>query len=149
MLQGEWNALRRPNKRQLSLLAVRPRFAQRKTEEQLEQRLAQLSRREATVKTLSDDIVKGNEIIKRLQGELRTYHSKLRLRSEVITKQEDVLTDKEQQIQTLMRKLDDLELRQKNREAEVSCTFSTVVNLRDPSALYSEGMWRDFCRGLS
>ncbi|KAH7970493.1 hypothetical protein HPB49_008055 [Dermacentor silvarum] len=92
---------------------------QRQAEALLEQRQAQLSRREAAVKTLSDDILKGNEIIKRLQGELRTYHAKLRLRSEVITKQEDVLTEKEQQVQRLVRRVDDLELASKNKEAEV------------------------------
>ncbi|XP_037556502.1 spindle assembly abnormal protein 6 homolog isoform X2 [Dermacentor silvarum] len=91
----------------------------RQAEALLEQRQAQLSRREAAVKTLSDDILKGNEIIKRLQGELRTYHAKLRLRSEVITKQEDVLTEKEQQVQRLVRRVDDLELASKNKEAEV------------------------------
>ncbi|XP_077500296.1 spindle assembly abnormal protein 6 homolog isoform X1 [Amblyomma americanum] len=94
----------------------------RQAEALLEQRQAQLGRREAAVKTLSDDIVKGNEIIKRLQGELRTYHAKLRLRSEVITKQEDVLTEKEQQVQSLVRKVDDLELASKNKETELART---------------------------
>ncbi|KAL1431557.1 hypothetical protein MTO96_014074 [Rhipicephalus appendiculatus] len=92
----------------------------RQVETLLEQRQAQLGRREAAVKTLSDDILKGNEIIKRLQAELRANHAKLRLRSEVITKQEDVLTEKEQQVQSLVRKLDDLELANKKKEAEVA-----------------------------
>lgn len=92
----------------------------RQMEALLEQRQAQLGRREAAVKTLSDDILKGNEIIKRLQAELRANHAKLRLRSEVITKQEDVLTEKEQQVQSLVRKLDDLELASKKKEAEVA-----------------------------
>uniref|UniRef100_L7LVK4 Putative tropomyosin n=1 Tax=Rhipicephalus pulchellus TaxID=72859 RepID=L7LVK4_RHIPC len=92
----------------------------RQAEALLEQRQAQLGRREAAVKTLSDDILKGNEIIKRLQAELRANHAKLRLRSEVITKQEDVLTEKEQQVQSLVRKLDDLELANKKKEAEVA-----------------------------
>ncbi|KAH8035360.1 hypothetical protein HPB51_004601 [Rhipicephalus microplus] len=93
---------------------------QRQVEALLEQRQAQLGRREAAVKTLSDDILKGNEIIKRLQAELRANHAKLRLRSEVITKQEDVLTEKEQQVQSLKRKLDDLELANKRKEAEMA-----------------------------
>ncbi|KAL3194910.1 hypothetical protein MRX96_045822 [Rhipicephalus microplus] len=92
----------------------------RQVEALLEQRQAQLGRREAAVKTLSDDILKGNEIIKRLQAELRANHAKLRLRSEVITKQEDVLTEKEQQVQSLKRKLDDLELANKRKEAEMA-----------------------------
>ncbi|XP_077549163.1 spindle assembly abnormal protein 6 homolog isoform X2 [Haemaphysalis longicornis] len=92
----------------------------RQAESLVEQRQAQLSRREAAVKTLSEDVLKGNEIIRRLQGELRTYHSKLRHRSEVITKQEDVLTEKEQQVQSLVRKIDDLELANKKKGDELA-----------------------------
>jgi len=39
-------------------------------------------------------VIKGNEIIQRLQSELRTYKSKMKLKSVVMTKQEKLLEEK-------------------------------------------------------
>ncbi|XP_064479556.1 spindle assembly abnormal protein 6 homolog [Ornithodoros turicata] len=92
----------------------------KKVEELLEQKQGQMARRETALKTLSDDVVKGNEIIKKLQGEIRNYHSKLRLRSEVITKQEEVLTEKENVLQKVNREVDDLRVTCKKMAEELS-----------------------------
>ena len=32
---------------------------------------------EASIKTMSDELVKGNEIIKKLQGDIKSYHTKV------------------------------------------------------------------------
>jgi spindle assembly abnormal protein 6 len=33
---------------------------------------------ETSIKSMSEELVKGNEIIKKLQGEIRNYHAKVR-----------------------------------------------------------------------
>ena len=46
-------------------------------EEELERRQRQITKLEMSVKTLTEELVKGNEIIKKLQGEIRNYHTKV------------------------------------------------------------------------
>lgn len=60
-------------------------------------------------------LLQGNEIIKKLQDELRGYISKIKLKNEVTTRQESVLKDKEQAYERTKRDLDE-----KTKQLQVS-----------------------------
>lgn len=50
---------------------------QRKYEEELDGRVREKQRLENKVKAMSEELMKGNEIIKKLQGEIKNYHAKV------------------------------------------------------------------------
>ena len=55
----------------------------RKMTEDADRKERQVAKLELSVKTLSEELVKGNEIIKKLQSDIRNYHTKLKLRNQV------------------------------------------------------------------
>ena len=50
---------------------------QRKLEDDLEKRGKEVMKLEGKVKAMSEELKKGNEIIKKLQAEIKNYHSKV------------------------------------------------------------------------
>lgn len=85
---------------------------QREAERGLEQCASRLERREAAVRTLSGDVVKANEIIRRLQGELRALHGQLGQR-------EGALADKERRLEALGDTADRLKAQHRDGQAQV------------------------------
>lgn len=51
----------------------------------MDRKKRQVSKLEASIKTMSEELVKGNEIIKKLQAEIKTYHTKVRKQLQLIT----------------------------------------------------------------
>ena len=50
---------------------------QHKTEEEVEKRKRHIVKLEASIKKMSEELLKGNEIIKKLQNDIRNYHAKV------------------------------------------------------------------------
>ncbi|CAN7944186.1 unnamed protein product [Ixodes pacificus] len=88
------------------------RAAQREAERGLEQCTSRLERRDAAVRTLSGDVVKANEIIRRLQGELRALHGQLGQR-------EGALADKERRLEALGDTADRLRAQHRDGQAQL------------------------------
>lgn len=93
---------------------------QRKKQEKiLEEKQEQINKMEANMKSVTADVIKGNEIIQRLQSELRTYKSKMKLKSVVMTKQEKLLEEKETAFEKHRQEKSSLETTLKNKEEEL------------------------------
>ncbi|XP_066298251.1 spindle assembly abnormal protein 6 homolog [Branchiostoma lanceolatum] len=90
----------------------------RRLEESLEQKQVQIAKMETTIKSMSEEILKGNEIIKRLQGDLKGYMSKMKLKNAVTTKQEKVLTEKERDLERASQELKTAREHLKQKEEE-------------------------------
>ena len=67
--------------------------------------------------------LQGNEIIKKLQDELRSYIAKVKLKNEVTTRQEKVLRETELSFEKAQRDLED-----KDKQIQVS----RQINLKIP-----------------
>ncbi|XP_056384060.1 spindle assembly abnormal protein 6 homolog [Hyla sarda] len=85
-----------------------------------EKKQVQMGKLEATIKSLSAELLKANDIIKKLQGDLRTLMGKLKLKNAVTVQQEKLLTEKEKMAQEGQRKMQETQqnLRLKEEEAE-------------------------------
>ncbi|XP_063672500.1 spindle assembly abnormal protein 6 homolog isoform X5 [Pan troglodytes] len=88
-------------------------------EENGEKNQVQLGKLEATIKSLSAELLKANEIIKKLQGDLKTLMGKLKLKNTVTIQQEKLLAEKEEKLQKEQKELQDVgqSLRIKEQEA--------------------------------
>lgn len=90
----------------------------RKLEENCDKKQFQISKQSASIKTLSEDLIKGNEIIRKLQAEMHNNHAKLKLRSQISMKQEEVLAEKEDEIKRLKDELNVIKDNLKEKESE-------------------------------
>uniref|UniRef100_A0A8C3S3F9 Spindle assembly abnormal protein 6 homolog n=1 Tax=Chelydra serpentina TaxID=8475 RepID=A0A8C3S3F9_CHESE len=70
-----------------------------KLEESLEMKQLQIGKFETTVKSISEELLKANEIIKKLQGEMKKVMEKMKLKNAVTLQQEKILGEKEQTLQ--------------------------------------------------
>ncbi len=61
-------------------------YLQHKLEEDMTRKHRQVSKLELSVKKLTEELVKGNEIIKKLQGDMKNYHTKVGLNKWDFTK---------------------------------------------------------------
>ncbi|XP_037355342.1 spindle assembly abnormal protein 6 homolog isoform X3 [Talpa occidentalis] len=77
-------------------------------EENGEKNQVQLGKLEATIKSLSTELLKANEIIKKLQGDLKTLMGKLKLKNTVTIQQEKLLAEKEEKLQKEQKELQDV-----------------------------------------
>ncbi|KAF0294609.1 Spindle assembly abnormal protein 6 [Amphibalanus amphitrite] len=64
---------------------------QERLESQVTELQSTLTRREKTVKTVSQDLLKANDIIRKLQAETKAHHAKLKLRNQIAVEQERVV----------------------------------------------------------
>ncbi|XP_069497688.1 spindle assembly abnormal protein 6 homolog isoform X2 [Ambystoma mexicanum] len=85
-----------------------------------EKKQVQIGKLEATVKSLSTELLKANEIIKKLQGEIKTLVGKLKLKNTVTVQQEKLLTEKEQIILSEQKELQDVGQSLRLKEDEVT-----------------------------
>lgn len=88
-------------------------------EENGEKNQVQLGKLEATIKSLSAELLKANEIIKKLQGNLKTLMSKLKLKNTVTIQQEKLLAEKEEKLQKEQKELQDVGQSLRIKEQEV------------------------------
>ncbi|KDR19091.1 spindle assembly abnormal protein 6 homolog isoform X3 [Zootermopsis nevadensis] len=76
-------------------------------EENLAEKDAVLVRRQTSLQKLSEEFLKGNEIIKTLQKDTAMLKSKIRLRTKIILEQEGVLSSKEKERIALLALVED------------------------------------------
>lgn len=76
-------------------------------EELLSERDSQLQRKQNALKHVGDEVMKANDIIKKIQNELSTAKSKLKLRTSICLEQEKLLDTKQKEIGQLETKLED------------------------------------------
>ncbi|XP_048207990.1 spindle assembly abnormal protein 6 homolog isoform X3 [Perognathus longimembris pacificus] len=88
-------------------------------EENGEKNQVQLGKLEATIKSLSAELLKANEIIKKLQGDLKTLMGKLKLKNTVTIQQEKLLAEKEEKLQKGQKELQDVGQSLRVKEQEV------------------------------
>ncbi|XP_043316469.1 spindle assembly abnormal protein 6 homolog isoform X2 [Cervus canadensis] len=88
-------------------------------EENAEKNQVQLGKLEATIKSLSAELLKANEIIKKLQGDLKTLMGKLKLKNTVTIQQEKLLAEKEEKLQKEQKELQDVGQSLRIKEQEV------------------------------
>lgn len=88
-------------------------------EEHGEKNQVQIGKLEATIKSLSAELLKANEIIKKLQGDLKTLMGKLKLKNTVTIQQEKLLAEKEEKLQKERKELQDVAQSLQNKEQEV------------------------------
>ncbi|XP_063284487.1 spindle assembly abnormal protein 6 homolog [Pelobates fuscus] len=74
-------------------------------EESSEKRQVQIGKLEATIKSLSAELLKANDIIKKLQVDLKRMMGKLKLKNAVTVQQEKLLADHEKRLQGEQKEL--------------------------------------------
>ncbi len=52
-------------------------LSQRKYEDEIESKKRHAAKLESSIRKMSDDLAKGNEIIQKLQGQIKNYHTKV------------------------------------------------------------------------
>ncbi|XP_051763860.1 spindle assembly abnormal protein 6 homolog isoform X1 [Ctenopharyngodon idella] len=84
-----------------------------------ESKQLQIGKLEATVKSLSEELIKANGIIKKLQGDLKALVGKIKVKNTVTVSQEKILQETTEKLQREQRELQDTQqrLRQKEEEA--------------------------------
>ncbi|NXF71864.1 SAS6 protein, partial [Sclerurus mexicanus] len=88
-------------------------------EENTEAKQRHIEKLETTIKSLSAELLKANEIIKKLQGDLKTLMSKLKLKNTVTIQQEKLLGEKEERLQKEQRELQEMGQSLRMKEQEV------------------------------
>ncbi|XP_009645804.2 spindle assembly abnormal protein 6 homolog [Egretta garzetta] len=88
-------------------------------EESTEKKQSHIEKLETTIKSLSAELLKANEIIKKLQGDLKTLMSKLKLKNTVTIQQEKLLAEKEERLQKEQRESQEMGQSLRMKEQEV------------------------------
>ncbi|NWI67074.1 SAS6 protein, partial [Todus mexicanus] len=88
-------------------------------EESTEKKQSHVEKLEMTIKSLSAELLKANEIIKKLQGDLKTLMSKLKLKNTVTIQQEKLLAEKEEKLQKEQKESQELGQSLRTKEQEV------------------------------
>ncbi|XP_034630642.1 spindle assembly abnormal protein 6 homolog isoform X1 [Trachemys scripta elegans] len=91
----------------------------KKLEESLEMKQLQIGKFESTVKSISEELLKANEIIKKLQGEMKKLMEKMKLKNAVTLQQEKILGEKEQTLQKERLELLNVKQALQQKEEEV------------------------------
>ena len=89
-----------------SLIAIQEQ--KKKIEEALELYKTQNNRLEEALKKGKDEITKGNEIIQKLQMDLRDARTKVKLKNVIVSQQERLVEDRQRMIDTLNREVQEL-----------------------------------------
>ncbi|XP_039573868.1 spindle assembly abnormal protein 6 homolog isoform X1 [Passer montanus] len=108
-------------------------------EESTEEKQRHIEKLETTIKSLSAELLKANEIIKKLQGDLKTLMSKLKLKNTVTIQQEKLLAEKEEKLQKEQRESQEMGQSLRMKEQEV-CKLqeqleSTIQKLEESKQL--------------
>ncbi|KAF4805267.1 Spindle assembly abnormal protein 6 like protein [Turdus rufiventris] len=108
-------------------------------EESTEEKQRHIEKLETTIKSLSAELLKANEIIKKLQGDLKTLMSKLKLKNTVTIQQEKLLAEKEEKLQKEQKESQEMGQSLRMKEQEV-CKLqeqleSTIQKLEESKQL--------------
>ncbi|NWH29802.1 SAS6 protein, partial [Chloropsis hardwickii] len=108
-------------------------------EESTEEKQRHIEKLETTIKSLSAELLKANEIIKKLQGDLKTLMSKLKLKNTVTIQQEKLLAEKEEKLQKEQKESQEMGQCLRMKEQEV-CKLqeqleSTIQKLEESKQL--------------
>ncbi|XP_052395149.1 spindle assembly abnormal protein 6 homolog [Carassius gibelio] len=85
----------------------------------VESKHLQIGKLEATVKSLSEELLKANGIIKKLQGDLKTLMGKIKVKNTVTVSQEKILQETTEKLQREQRELQDTQQQLRQKEEEV------------------------------
>uniref|UniRef100_A0A8C2GU77 Spindle assembly abnormal protein 6 homolog n=1 Tax=Cyprinus carpio TaxID=7962 RepID=A0A8C2GU77_CYPCA len=85
----------------------------------VESKQLQISMLEATVRSLSEELIKANGIIKKLQGDLKTLIGKIKVKNTVTVSQEKILQETTEKLQREQRELQDTQQQLRQKEEEV------------------------------
>ncbi|XP_026091421.1 spindle assembly abnormal protein 6 homolog [Carassius auratus] len=85
----------------------------------VESKHLQIGKLEATVKSLSEELIKANGIIKKLQGDLKTLMRKIKVKNTVTVSQEKILQETTEKLQREQRELQDTQQQLRQKEEEV------------------------------
>uniref|UniRef100_A0A9J8CBI1 Spindle assembly abnormal protein 6 homolog n=1 Tax=Cyprinus carpio carpio TaxID=630221 RepID=A0A9J8CBI1_CYPCA len=85
----------------------------------VESKQLQISKLEATVRSLSEELIKANGIIKKLQGDLKTLIGKIKVKNTVTVSQEKILQETTEKLQREQRELQDTQQQLRQKEEEV------------------------------
>ncbi|XP_070795456.1 spindle assembly abnormal protein 6 homolog [Pituophis catenifer annectens] len=88
-------------------------------EENAEKKQLQIGKLETSLKALSTEFLKANEIIKKLQGDVKTLMNKLKLKNTVTVQQEKLLAEKEEKLQKEQKELQEVESSLREKEQEI------------------------------
>ncbi|XP_059197512.1 spindle assembly abnormal protein 6 homolog [Centropristis striata] len=89
-------------------------------EENAESKEVQNKKLESTVKSLSEELIKANGIIKKLQGEVRGLVGKIKVKNTVTVSQEKVLQDTTEKLQSVEKDLHTAQQQLVTKEEQVS-----------------------------
>lgn len=101
-----------------------------KLEAKLKETEAQLGDRDVGMENIRSDLLKANEIIRKLQSEIQKMHSKLDLLNQVTTKQDEVVYRKESRVKELEKDLKLCIERMKKKESEQQSLREQLAGLR-------------------
>ncbi|XP_012697393.2 spindle assembly abnormal protein 6 homolog [Clupea harengus] len=79
----------------------------------------QIGKLETTVKSLSEELIKANSIIKKLQGDVKALLGKMKVKNAVTVSQEKVLQETTDKLQQLQTQLQDAQQQLRQRDEEV------------------------------
>uniref|UniRef100_A0A672QLY8 Spindle assembly abnormal protein 6 homolog n=1 Tax=Sinocyclocheilus grahami TaxID=75366 RepID=A0A672QLY8_SINGR len=85
----------------------------------VESKQVQITKLEATVKSLSEELIKANGIIKKLQGDLKALMGKIKVKNTVTVSQEKILQETTEKLQRGQRELQDTQQQLRQKEEEV------------------------------
>lgn len=103
----------------------------KKFEDDVESKNQKNTKLESSVKTLSGEMIKANEIIKKLQNEVKSYHSKLKLRTQVSSEQEKLLSEKGRQLDEVRKDEENLKVRLEKKEMDIKKMKDSIDNLEE------------------
>ncbi|XP_032243131.2 spindle assembly abnormal protein 6 homolog [Nematostella vectensis] len=111
----------------------------KKQEDTLNHRIQEIKKLENTVSTISAEVVKGNEIIHKLQTQLRNFKSEIKLKNVLTKQQEKLLGEKETVIKRQTQELETTTENLKQKEEEVKklneSLESTMAKLEESKEL--------------
>ncbi|TGZ69682.1 hypothetical protein CRM22_003590 [Opisthorchis felineus] len=89
-------------------------------QDELQQNCRQVEKLQASLNKETDEVSKANEIIKRLQAEVKSQHTKAKLRGQVAAEQERLLSAKDTEMQELHNEVERLKRELKESKDSVS-----------------------------
>ncbi|XP_010770247.1 spindle assembly abnormal protein 6 homolog [Notothenia coriiceps] len=121
-MRSEWTSQSSclSSRHSLELQSEREKAAEESMEENAESKELHNRKLEATVKSLSEELIKANGIIKKLQGEVRGLVGKIKLKNTVTVSQEKVLQDTSEKLQSVEKGLQSTQQQLSSKEEQVS-----------------------------
>jgi len=73
--------------------------------QELKEKTGTVTRRESAVRSVTDELMKGNQIIRKLQDQLKQEQNKAKLRGKIAAEQEKLLSDKDEELSKVREEL--------------------------------------------